>query len=185
MNEIQVDTDRLTLRLIEISDLDAIHNLHALPETDAFNALGIPNNIEETKAIIEPWIAQNNLEEIENYTFAIELGKTQEFVGLFGLKLGSRKYKKGEVWYKIHVEQWNNGYATEALKGMISYGFNTLKLHRIEAGCAVENLGSIKVLENSGMIREGKKRQVLPLKTGWSDNFEYAILETDIRESQS
>ncbi|MFT4831569.1 MAG: ribosomal-protein-alanine N-acetyltransferase [Psychroserpens sp.] len=153
MNKILISTDRLTLRLIEISDLDVIHKLHALPETDAYNALGIPKNIEETKAIIEPWLAQNNLEEIKNYTFAIELRKTLKFIGLFGVKLSPSKYKKGEVWYKIHVGQWNKGYATEVLKGMISYGFNTLKLHRIEAGCAVENIGSIKVLENSGMIR--------------------------------
>ena len=32
------------------------------------------------------------------------------------------------------------------------------------------------------MIREGRGRQVLPLKTGWSDNFEYAILKTDKRK---
>lgn len=54
-----------------------------------------------------------------------------------------------------------------------------LKLHRIEAGCAVGNIASIKVLEKAGMIREGRLRQVLPLKSGWSDNFQYSILETD------
>ncbi|MGY8914551.1 MAG: GNAT family N-acetyltransferase, partial [Flavobacteriales bacterium] len=163
MKEQQIGTDRLTLRLIEISDLDAIHKLHGLPETDAYNALGIPKNREETKAILELWLAQNNLEEINNYTFAIELNNTKQFIGLFGLKLGPAKYKRGEVWYKIHVEHWNYGYATEALKAVIRFGFNTLQLHRIEAGCAVENIGSIKVLEKAGMIREGRKRLVLPL----------------------
>lgn len=184
MKKLQISTDRLLLRLIEIADLDAIHTLHALPETDTYNALGIPNNLEETKTIIAPWIAQNNLKAIKTYTLAIEVRETNDFIGLFGLKLGPDKYKKGKVWYKIHVAHWNNGYATEALKAVISYGFETLKLHRIEAGCAVENAGSIKVLVNSGMIREGRKRQVLPLKSGWSDNFEYAILETDKGISQ-
>ena len=45
MNEIL--TERIKLRLIEISDLDSIHQLHSLPETDEFNALGIPKNIDE------------------------------------------------------------------------------------------------------------------------------------------
>ncbi len=62
---------------------------------------------------------------------------------------------------------------------MIQFGFKTLKLHRIEAGCAVENHASIKVLEKAGMIREGRGRQILPLKSGWADNFEYAILENE------
>jgi ribosomal-protein-alanine N-acetyltransferase len=65
---------------------------------------------------------------------------------------------------------------------MINFGFETLQLHRIGAGCAVKNSGSIRVLEKAGMIREGRCRKVVPLKTGWSDNFEYAILENDRRE---
>ena len=61
----------------------------------------------------------------------------------------------------------------------MQYGFKELRLHRIEAGCAVENFGSIKVLEKVGMKKEGRKRKSLPLKSGWSDSFEYAILSTD------
>lgn len=175
-------TERINLRLIEWSDLDAIHKLHSLPETDEFNALGLPEDIEETKSIIKLWIEENKLSRIKNYTFAIENNLDKGFIGLFGLKIGNEKYKRGEVWYKIHATFWRKGYATEALKAVINFGFETLNLHRIEAGCAVDNIGSMKVLEKAGMIREGRRRQVLPLKTGWSDNFEYSILETDERK---
>tara|TARA_R110001592_G_scaffold86333_1_gene254741 strand:- start:210 stop:761 length:552 start_codon:yes stop_codon:yes gene_type:complete len=181
MNETEIETERIRLRLIDRSDLDSIHTLHSLPETDKFNALGIPNSIEETKAIIEPWIKENRSEEIKNYTFAIDDKSNGKFMGLFGLKIGHQKYKRAEVWYKIHSDYWKKGYATEALKAIIDFGFDALKLHRIEAGCAVENIGSIKVLEKSGMLREGRLRQILPLKSGWSDNFQYSILETDER----
>lgn len=179
MNRIEILTERTKLRLIELTDLDLIHKLHVLPETDEFNALGIPANIEETRSIIVTWVKENKLNEIRNYTFAIEGKLNQEFIGLFGFKLGNYKYNRGEVWFKIHSNNWKKGYATEALKAVIHFGFSVLKLHRIEAGCAVNNLGSIKVLEKSGMVQEGRGRKVLPLKTGWSDNFEYAILETD------
>jgi ribosomal-protein-alanine N-acetyltransferase len=53
----------------------------------------------------------------------------------------------------------------------------------MEAGCAVDNKGSFTVLEKAGMVREGRLRQVLPLKSGWSDNFEYSILESDDRKN--
>ena len=181
MNETEIETERIRLRLIDRSDLDSIHTVHSLPETDKLNALGIPNSIEETKAIIEPWINQNQSEEIKNYTFAIDNKSNGKFMGLFGLKIGHQKYKRAEVWYKIHSDYWKKGYATEALKAFFFFGFDALKLHRIEAGCAVENIGSIKVLEKSGMLREGRLRQILPLKSGWSDNFQYSILETDER----
>ena len=100
-------------------------------------------------------------------------------MGLFGLKLGNKKYKRAEVWYKIHPDYWKKGFATETLRKVVVFGFESLKLHRIQAGSAVNNIGSIKVLEKAGFSREGRGRQVLPLKSGWSDNFEYSILESD------
>ncbi|WP_339629727.1 GNAT family N-acetyltransferase [uncultured Maribacter sp.] len=184
MNKTAIETKRIRLRLIDIADLTSIHTLHSLPETDKYNALGIPNSIEETKANIEPWIKENQLQELKNYTFAIDNKSNGKFMGLFGLKIGHQKYNRAEVWYKIHSDYWRKGFATEALKAILDFGFDTLKLHRIEAGCAVENIGSIKVLEKSGMVREGRLRQILPLKSGWSDNFQYSILETDKRIKQ-
>lgn len=179
MTETILQTERIELRLINESDLNAIHNLLSLPETDKFNALGIPESLEETAVIVAPWIEDNNATKIINYTFAIEDISNQTFVGLIGMKQGRAIYKRGEVWYKILPSYWGKGYATEALREIINFSFSTLKLHRIQAGCAVENLASIKVLEKVGMIKEGTQRQNLPLKTGWSDNYEYAILDSD------
>ena len=182
MTEIKLSTDRLKLRFIELSDLESIHVLHSLPETDEFNTLGIPKNIQETKSIIENWILDNESPDANSFIFAIEQNMTQKFIGLISIKLGKEKFKSGEVWYKLHADYWNKGYGTEALHEILNFGFEKLQLHRIEAGCAVDNIGSIKVLEKVGMTREGRKRQVLPLKSGWSDNYEYAILSTDIRK---
>ncbi|OJJ20159.1 GNAT family N-acetyltransferase [marine bacterium AO1-C] len=182
MNIVEIPTQRTTLRLISMADLEAIHELHSLPETDQYNTLGIPQNIEETQEIIEQWVAENQQKDIKNYTFKIELLPENQFIGLFGFRLWSKKHSRGEVWYKIHSSYWKQGYATEVLAAVIDFGFDQLNLHRIQAGCAVDNIGSIKVLEKVGMIREGRGRQILPLKSGWSDNFEYSILESDKRK---
>lgn len=185
MTNIKLSTERLELRLIELSDLESIHALHTLPETDKFNTLGIPKNIEETTLIIKDWMAENAKAEPKNLTFAIKQKNSERFTGLIALKIGSKKFKNGEVWYKLNSDYWGKGFGTESLNAILNFGFQKLKLHRIEAGCAVENIGSIKVLEKVGMTREGRKRQVLPLKSGWSDNFEYAILETDERKTNA
>jgi RimJ/RimL family protein N-acetyltransferase len=183
MKTIELFNERLKLRLIEFSDLSAIHSLHSLPETDRYNTLGIPESIAVTKKIITPLISDNQQLNIINYTFAVEELKTERFIGLLGFKLGSNKYNNAEVYYKLNVNYWGYGYATEALNLVLDFGFKNLKLHRITAGCAIDNIASIKVLEKVGMIREGHARQTLPLKSGWSDNFEYAILETDERKN--
>jgi len=178
MADLKFFTTRLKLRLVEMADLEAVHELHHRAETDQYNTLGIPKDLEETNVIVDSWITDHQKRTIKNYTFAIELEKGG-FIGLIALKLSSSKFNSAEVWYKINVDFWNKGYATEAIKAVMSFGFSRLKLHRIEAGCAVENLASIRVLEKAGMTREGRKRQILPLKTGWMDNFEFAILEEE------
>lgn len=59
--------------------MSSIHELHSLPKTDQFNALGIPENIEETKFIIQSWITEHQKDNIKSYTFAIE-SLNQDFI---------------------------------------------------------------------------------------------------------
>lgn len=175
-------SDRLQLRLAVLSDLDAIHELHSQPETDHFNTLGIPENLEATTKLMLPHIQENQQEYPSNYTFVIEELKSGTFIGLLGFKLGSAKYNNAEIWYKLNVAYWEKGFATEGVLCIFDWGFNVLQLHRISAGCAIANIGSFKVLEKAGMIREGHSRQLIPLKTGWSDCYEYAILAADYKQ---
>ncbi|TYP70004.1 ribosomal-protein-alanine N-acetyltransferase [Aquimarina intermedia] len=76
-------------------------------------------------------------------------------------------------------EQWRKRFGTEVTQEIIRFGFAKLNLHRIEAGWACENIGSVRVLEKSGFVREGRKRKVLPFKSGWSDAYIFAILKED------
>lgn len=175
-----LQTQRLHLRPISHQDLQAVHELHSLPEVDEFNTLGIPETIEETKSIVDQWILSSEEQPTRRFTFAVELKESNQFIGLIGINLGKEKYRNAEVWFKLHPNFWNRGFATEALKRLLTFGFEDLKLHRIEAGCAVGNLGSVSVLEKAGMKREAHTRELLPLKSGWSDNYGYAILEGDL-----
>ncbi|MEZ7887348.1 MAG: GNAT family N-acetyltransferase [Flavobacteriales bacterium] len=173
-------SSRLTLTLASLKDLAFIHELQSFPQSAEFNTLGVPENEEVTRKATAIWEEHHAKIPIEQYHFLIS--EQDSPVGLIGLKLGAARYRRGEVWYTVHPKHWGKGIATEALNLMLDLGFDHLKLHRIQAGCAVGNLGSIKVLEKVGMIKEGRGRQILPLSTGWSDNYEYSILESDPRK---
>ncbi len=64
------------------------------------------------------------------------------------MTLGKINFKIAEVLYKIFPDYWRQGFATEALTQVLKFSFTDLGLHRIEAGCAVENIASIKVVGN-------------------------------------
>lgn len=175
----KLQTNRLVFREVSTDDISNIHQLHSLPETDEFNTLGIPASIQDTEIIISDWLAGQNAKPQTSYTFCLDLVGTKEFIGLIALNIGKPKYQSAEVWYKIDSKYWGKGYATEALTMLLNFSFNVLKLHRIEAGCAVENIASVKVLEKIGMTREGMKRKKLPIRGDWKDNYFYAILDED------
>ncbi|WP_034917346.1 GNAT family N-acetyltransferase [Gillisia sp. CAL575] len=181
MNLFELSTNRLSLVALSQEELQFVHALHSNPEVDFYNTLGIPTTIEDTEAILNEMVLENEKEDIRKFTFCIKLN--DQSIGLIALNLGNKKYEIGEIWYKFLPEFWNQGFATEALKVLIHFGFHKLKLHRIEAGCASKNIGSVKVLEKAGMIREGHKRQHLPLKSGWADCYEYGMLITDLKGS--
>lgn len=147
-----------------MADLKAVHHLHSLPEVDEFNTLGIPASVKITEHLLAEWLRQQQARPRTSYIFYVHRLETNEFVGLIALNLGKANFKNGEVWYKLLPVQWGQGLTTEALREVIRFGFDQLQLHRIEAGCAVENVASIRVLEKVGMTREGRKRQILPIR---------------------
>jgi [ribosomal protein S5]-alanine N-acetyltransferase len=172
------------LKLIEITwrDLGEIHNLHSIPEIDEFNTLGIPKDIEETRRIFRPLIEARVEQPRKTYSWKIVLKESDEFIGLAGLTLSNDKFRLGEIYYKLNPLFWGKGYGTETSRTLIKSGFEYFHLHKVEAGVAVGNIRSIRVLEKSGMIREGLRRKILPIRGNWTDNYHYAIVEDDPRE---
>jgi len=176
-----LNSDRLFLRPVDSVDLSSVHEILSFPETNRFNTLGIPKSIDKTALILDKWISSHVKMPSRKFTFAVFDRESARLIGLFALNAGSKKYKNAEIWYKFHVHFWNRGFAIEALNTILEFGFESLKLHRIEAGCAAENLRSIKMLEKAGLLREGCRRKAIPLQSGWADCVEYGITEEDYR----
>jgi RimJ/RimL family protein N-acetyltransferase len=177
-----LESERLILKEISWDDLEDIHRLHLFPEVDEYNTLGIPKEIEDTKLIIRPLIEEQIKTPRKSYTWKIVLKETNTFIGLKGMSLSCDKFRLGEIYYKLFPDHWGKGYATEVSRMLIMTGFNDFHLHKVEAGVATENIRSIRVLEKSGMKREGLRRKILPIRGEWKDNYHYAIVEDDPRD---
>jgi len=177
----EIDSERLSLIEINWNKLEQIHHLQSLPEIDRYNTLGIPKSIEDTKNVIRPYIEdQDNLAR-KQFCWTISLNTNNTFIGIAGMILTADRFRMGEIYYNLLPGNWGKGYGSEVARSLIQFGFSKLKLHRIEAGVATENEKSIKVLEKAGMIREGIRRKILPIRGEWKDNYHYAILEDDNR----
>lgn len=103
------------------------------------------------------------------------LRDTNTLIGhiVFHKYFGEHTYEIGWVFnQKYH----SKGYASEAARAILKYGFEEMNLHRIIATCQPQNKPSYRVMEKIGMRREGY------FKNEWWDEYYYAILEEEWKE---
>ena len=165
---------RVKLQPISPDVVEKIHHLHAIPAVAQYNTIGIPDNLAATEAVLKTRLDPDN----EKHLGWVLYDQQHNFLGEAGLVFAPVRFRKAEISYTIHPDYWNQGYATEIVKSLIKFAFQECQLHRLEAGVAVTNCASIRVLEKTGMQREGRHCKILPLISGWTDNFSYAILNS-------
>jgi RimJ/RimL family protein N-acetyltransferase len=175
-------TTRLLLEEITKNDLQLVHELHSIPELDEFNTLGIPKDLEETKKVIQSGIDDQSKNPRSEFAWKISLKESGKVIGLAGMFPSNDRFRLAEIYYKIHPDFWGQGFATEVARELVRFGFDELKLHKVEAGVASENSRSIRVLEKIGMTKEGLRRKILPIRGEWKDNYHFAIVEDDTRD---
>ena len=109
---------------------------------------------------------------------AITLRTDGRQIGGIGLRL-ERQHQHAELGYWLGVAYWGQGYATEAAREMLRYGFEELGLHRIFATHFKRNAASGRILKKLGMQYEGCQRGHL-LKWGeFVDSEMYGILRRE------
>jgi RimJ/RimL family protein N-acetyltransferase len=178
----RITTDRLLLRELRKEDWQAVHEYGSDPEVVRFVEFG-PNTEEETRDFIRRATASAEDEPRKGHDFAVVRGKDGRLIGGCGIYVTKPEHREAFIGYVFNREYWGNGYATEAAQALLRYGFETLRMHRIFATCDPENRASARVLEKTGMRREGLLRENSRMKGKYRDDLIYAILDREWRSA--
>lgn len=112
---------------------------------------------------------------------AIFTRDANELIGMIGLRVAV-KDRNAEIGYWLGEKYWGKGYVKEAIRLMLAYGFEKLKLNRIYAGAFSHNEKSMHILERLGFSREGTFREN-ELKEGkFLDSVYFSILKREYNE---
>ncbi len=85
----------------------------------------------------------------------------------------------GSLGYWMGAPYARQGYMTAAVRAIVLFAFETLKLHRLEAACIPANVASVRLLEKTSFKREGFARQYLCIDRIWQDHLLFARLKDD------
>jgi [ribosomal protein S5]-alanine N-acetyltransferase len=114
----------------------------------------------------------------QGYAFLITRNSDDGLVG--GLTLANIRRgvaQAGSLGYWMGLPYVRHGYMTAAVGTIIPFAFGTLRLHRLEAACIPTNTASIRLLENTGFMREGYAREYLCINGTWQDHLLYARMK--------
>jgi ribosomal-protein-alanine N-acetyltransferase len=144
----EIETSRFVLRIPNKEDIPFVFSATRYPGFNDGMLWEAPENeselLEPLKRTIRKW------EEAIEYTFTIVRKKQNELIG----RISIRKTKEENVWetgFWTHPDSQNEGVMTEALAGILQFGFEQLKANKIQACHALWNKASEKVLKRNGM----------------------------------
>ena len=177
LTPIELETPRLKLRWMDERDTDAHYAVFSDPLVTRYWSS-------------EPWTSRDRAVQAiariraayadhSAAKFGIELRATGELIGNAGLHHFFEQNRRCELGYAFGSRHWGQGYAGEALRALLDYGFSELDLNRVEADIDPRNEASGRVLEKLGFKREGYMPQRWFVHGEFADTVFYGLLRQD------
>ena len=148
-----LETDRLILREMKLSDAEALFEMDSNPMVHQYLWNKPLTDISEVHSyikLVRAQYLQNNIGR-----FVVILKETNELMGWAGLKFNTEmvnnKSNFYDIGYRLNEKFWGKGYASEASYAWMDYGFNVMKIKIMEAAAHTENIASNIILQKIGL----------------------------------
>ena len=147
----EIKTERLLLRPMNISNLEIVHEYASDKENTKYLRFGPNESIEETMTFLSGITKEWQKDNPDFYEFAITLDGKQ--IGAVCVYL-DEKHESGELGWILNKKYWRNGYATEAALVLKDHVVRNLKVKKLVAHCDARNTASARVMEKIGLRLE-------------------------------
>ncbi len=171
----RIETARLVLREFVEDDWQAVRAYQSDPRYLRYTDW-TGRTEADARAFVGMFLAQQAQEPRRKFQLALTLRSNGLLIGNCGIRVNDPDLGEANIGYELASEHWGQGYATEAARAILAFGFTDLGLHRVWAECVAENAGSAHVLEKLGMRREAHFREHWRMRDRWWDTLTYAIL---------
>ena len=173
----ELSTNRLILRKMEKTDAKTLFQFWSDHEVTKYMNMNSFKNIEQAFYMIN--FLNNLFRNKEGIRWGIVRKEDNTLIGTCGFNTWIKRSSRGEIGYELGQEYWGNGYATEALKEVIRFGFEETQLNRVEAFVVSEASRSIRILEKLGFNKEGTLREYGYWNNRYWNEHIYSLLRKD------
>ena len=181
MDSIQINSDRLLLRPIQMEDADFIFLYRSDDLVNQYQGW-IPRTIDDVHDFITNKVSPEINQPGTWFQFVIIKKDDSELIGDIGVHFLASNSFQVEMGCTLSQKYHGNGYATEALKSIINYLIDELGKRRIIASIDSRNQPSIRLIERLGFRKKGLIKENSEVNSEWVDDLVYAILKEEWME---
>ena len=175
-----IDLGDYVLREQNDEDVENFYHYYSDPEVNKYIISEIPSSLEEARKEISYWI--NVFRYGDGIYFGIAKKDNNQLIGSIGLSSINLTHNRIELSYDLAKEYWGRGIMTKAVKAVLRYGFEEMRINRIEAFSVKENVASRAVLKKCGFVLEGELREHRRHHGIYKDIGVFSIVNRDYRE---
>jgi ribosomal-protein-alanine N-acetyltransferase len=176
-------TERLVLREFTAEDWPAIFAYQNDPRYLRFYERDSVTE-RQSQALTYYFILWQGEQPRSKVQLAITLAATGQVIGNVGVRRETADEPVADMGFELSPEHWGQGYASEAARAMVDWGFGEWGLERIHANCVSENAASARVLERAGLREEARLRDHQFFKDRFWDLTLYGILRAEWEASR-
>jgi len=140
---------------------------------------------EDVQKFVRMFLEQQTAQPRIKFQLVVTLKSNNQLIGNCGIRMDSADARQADIGYELAPPYWGQGYATEAARAIVHFGFTELHLHRIWSWCMAENLASAHVLEKLGLRLEGRMRESEYFKGRYWDTLAFSILDNEWRAQEN
>jgi len=181
---ISIKTSRLQLRPLKEADLAAFAAYRSDPEVARYQGWSAPYSMEQAASFLEEMRRARPGTPGTWFQLAIERQAQPGIIGDCAFQVLANDERQAQIGFTLARAFQKQGYAAEAVRGLLDFLFAEYSLHRITAVCDALNTASARLLERIGMRREGQYLENVWFKGAWGDEYSYAILEREWRRTR-
>ncbi len=172
-----IQTERLILRQHKPDDLTQLREILEDPDVMRYSGLDVNQFMKTADAELN-WFKQLDAGS-DGVRWVITLRDDDGYIGDLGFLEIDGDNHRAEVSYKLSRSHWNGGIMTEALKGILGYGFTVLGLNKVTAQVHIENKASQHLLKKLGFKVEGTLREHEYLYGQYADVITFGLLKRE------
>lgn len=174
-----MNSERLDFRSLHDDDVNEVFAIRSDKEIMKYIPRPLAKDLQDALDHIK--MVQETIAKSEGINWALTFKDSSKLIGIIGIYRISKADHRGELGYILLPEYHNQGIISEAIQTVLTYAFENIGFHSLEAIIDPDNIASERVLVKNGFVKEAHIKENVFWDGQYLDTIIYSMLKRNFQ----